>query len=377
MYADEIKPGNVLRPDKGREQLCFYWTLKELPSWFVSRDQGWFFFGCFPTSMIGNVAGGYSFLFSLMVECFFDLQQDKLNFGTGIPLSKTSGSFVFKPKFGFFLADAKALKQLWNLSGENGTKPCFCCANVVGRIEAEGLVNHEYLVHVSSCEQDRFQLHTPETGATMVRDLAALAGRPAEQKKLGQVCGLQYHENGALWHPRLQLNHISQTMYDWMHVLVTSSAVGQYQVNEFAKELKQSWHVSLEYLDHFAQTFQLPACYTALPKKFFRDRVCMEANSCIRCFGSEMLVAVRILVALVQTVLDPAGVLPEHCRCMKLLGDILDILSSSVASPARRAVALEEAVSAHRPLFAELYPDCRKPKFHWLHHVPAQVRKFD
>lgn len=40
MYADEIKPGNVLRPDKGREQLCFYWTLKELPSWFVSRDQG-------------------------------------------------------------------------------------------------------------------------------------------------------------------------------------------------------------------------------------------------------------------------------------------------------------------------------------------------
>ena len=35
-YGDEIKPGNVLRPDKGHEQLCFYWSLQELPRWLLN-----------------------------------------------------------------------------------------------------------------------------------------------------------------------------------------------------------------------------------------------------------------------------------------------------------------------------------------------------
>ena len=43
LYADEAKPGNVLRPDTGRAQLCIYWTLLELPGWFKSRDCGWWF----------------------------------------------------------------------------------------------------------------------------------------------------------------------------------------------------------------------------------------------------------------------------------------------------------------------------------------------
>ena len=31
IYADETRPGNVLRPDKGRALQCLYWTLAEFP----------------------------------------------------------------------------------------------------------------------------------------------------------------------------------------------------------------------------------------------------------------------------------------------------------------------------------------------------------
>ena len=37
LYFDEVKPGNVLRPDKGRSLQCVYWTLMDLPDWFRSR----------------------------------------------------------------------------------------------------------------------------------------------------------------------------------------------------------------------------------------------------------------------------------------------------------------------------------------------------
>ena len=30
-YQDEIKPGNILRPDAGRSLVCYYWSILEFP----------------------------------------------------------------------------------------------------------------------------------------------------------------------------------------------------------------------------------------------------------------------------------------------------------------------------------------------------------
>eukprot|EP00974_Lingulodinium_polyedra_P022899 2209521-Lingulodinium_polyedra.AAC.1 len=34
IYSDEVQPGNVLRPDKGRSFLAVYWGVTELPDFF-------------------------------------------------------------------------------------------------------------------------------------------------------------------------------------------------------------------------------------------------------------------------------------------------------------------------------------------------------
>ena len=43
LYGDGCTPGNPLRPDKGRKVFCVYWTLTCIPSWFRSRENGWFY----------------------------------------------------------------------------------------------------------------------------------------------------------------------------------------------------------------------------------------------------------------------------------------------------------------------------------------------
>ena len=239
-YLDECQPGNVLRPDKAREVACFYWTIKEKPSWFRSRNAGgWFFFGAFPTKWIHRVPGGFSYLFGRMLETFFEEQHGYLNFATGFPVSRSRGMAICKARMGFVVADAKALKQLWLLSGENGTKPCFQCRNVVGRMPRENLEGHRYLVHFTSSDKSRFQPHTTVTARCMVDKLASVAGNKKECKRLGQLYGLMYHPQGVLWHPRLgkSLSHVDHSAFDWMHIIVTSGAVGQYEVNSFCKEL--------------------------------------------------------------------------------------------------------------------------------------------
>ena len=71
IYMEEIKPGNVLRPDPSRQVACWYWTLMNLPSWFHARREGWFYFGCCPTKLLQKLVGGYSYRFNGKVVDFF------------------------------------------------------------------------------------------------------------------------------------------------------------------------------------------------------------------------------------------------------------------------------------------------------------------
>ena len=41
IYSDDVMPGNVLRPDKGRSFLALYWGIVELPDWWRSRGRFW------------------------------------------------------------------------------------------------------------------------------------------------------------------------------------------------------------------------------------------------------------------------------------------------------------------------------------------------
>ena len=146
-YMDEIKPGNVLRPDASRTISCWYFTLLDLPPWFQTHQEGWFFFGCFPTKYIQGPSD-YSHLFRLILEVFFS---GALSFDGGFPLKSSQGIFLFQARMGALMCDEKALCQLWGLRGASGTKPC-----VLGHMTPDQVEGHHWLVHYSCPDRHRF-----------------------------------------------------------------------------------------------------------------------------------------------------------------------------------------------------------------------------
>ena len=123
------------------------------------------------------------------------------------------------------------------------------------------------------------------------------------------------------------LSYVDQTAYDWMHVLAASSGVGQYEINEFVKQL-QAHGIGLAALDEFASSFIYPKSRQALPRTFFQDRINTKPDPCIKCFAGEVSSAVPIMRALIMQVRRPRAVLPEHCECMLHLCSMLEILST-------------------------------------------------
>ena len=374
VYMDEVTPGNVLRPDHGRSIAMWYWTLLDLPDWFMGRSYGWFYFAAFPVKQIGDIQDGYSYLFGRMMEIFLE-QEGPFNFTTGFPCNSSRGMFLCKGKFEALLSDEKAITALWSLRGASGTKPCCFCQNVLGHMAPDKVEDHAWLVHFSCSSSERFAKHTTRTFSDMREKLEAISGNKTACQKLGQVFGLTFKANGILWHPTLRQKvcPIQQTVYDWMHILVASGGVLQYECNEYVKVLKGQG-VQPEQLDAFAVHVCFPKKITKLPKKFFQERVNWEDNSILKSFAGEILVVVPTLVFFNEIVLKPLGILQDHRESLQLAADILDILSLGVESLQFQR-ELKRKITRHNDLFAQLYSGCVKPKFHWLFQMPEHIAK--
>ena len=124
-------------------------------------------------------------------------------------------------------------------------------------------------------------------------------------------------------------------MYDRMHVLVAAGGVAQYELNELAKQLKgagMAWST----IDTFGQVLRLPKRHGKLPAHFWQDRVNMDDSTPIKCFASEALVAAPTLTLFVSAVVQPLGLLPDHCLCTQYLGDIMDAKSAEKRKAGRQ-----------------------------------------
>lgn len=375
VYMDEIKPGNVLRPDPGQSVAMWYWTLNDLPDWYHARNEGWFYFAAFPVNLIGQVVGGYSYLFARAMDFFWE-KEEPFNFTSGFPCMSTRGTFLCQGKFGALLSDEKSITALWSLRGASGTKPCCFCQNVVGHMTRQQVQGHAWLIHYSCSSASKFAKHTSTTFREMRDRLEEVSGRKAECNKLGQAYGLVYKQMGILWHPTLRdlVCPVQQTFFDWMHILIASGGVAQYECNELLKMVKGQG-ISLEQVDVFASKVVFPKRHANLSKKFFQERVNFDDNTCLRCFAGELLSALPILVLFSDIILEPLGLLPEHRQCLQFLADILDILTQGPRA-LQLLPELASAIAGHNDLYFKLYPDCSKPKFHWLFHVPENLETF-
>ena len=60
LYADEVTPGNVLRPDAGRKFWAIYWTVCEFPEFFRRSEDSWFTVATIRSKFLETIPGGLS-----------------------------------------------------------------------------------------------------------------------------------------------------------------------------------------------------------------------------------------------------------------------------------------------------------------------------
>ena len=363
-YADETRPGNALRPDKGRSLQCLYWTLAEFPHWFRSRRCGWFVFATVLSKDVIAMPGGVSGLLRKMMHVFWSTSG--WNFHTvGIRLP---GEFLLRGSFMCMLGDEKAIKEMWGLKGASGTKPCCWCKNVVGRMHVDRM--DPYFVHHTW--GTRFDMHTPESWTDILTTLEhhVAYSNKGHVDNLCQVFGIGYNAETVSFDPHLRkfANPKTGTYWDWMHCIVGSGGVLQYEANALVYNLKQEG-ISPADLDGFASHVKWPRFVTGLTRDFFQGRFVDRADAHVHAFASEMFLVSDVLACFIVKVLKPGNLLPEHCQCFKLIRDVIDILRLGDEA-VQHVEPLRRIIAAHHSAFMRLYPECAKPKLHYLFHIP-------
>ena len=71
LYADEVRPGNALRPDEGRLYLGVYWSVMEFPEWFRASPKGWLPLCDLRSTALQQLEAGLSELMVSLLGVFF------------------------------------------------------------------------------------------------------------------------------------------------------------------------------------------------------------------------------------------------------------------------------------------------------------------
>ena len=132
-YLDLAMPGNNRRPDDGRASQCMYFTFLELPSWFISRRNGWIPFSYVRHRDQKQASLTDSMLVKYML-CIFDSDDSDSAFGKGFAVHGGDGSIQqVRAKAFLCVADWDQHAKKFTLKGPNGSVPCWCCRNAMGR----------------------------------------------------------------------------------------------------------------------------------------------------------------------------------------------------------------------------------------------------
>eukprot|EP00435_Cladocopium_sp_Y103_P032005 s3895_g8.t1 len=207
--------------------------------------------------------------------------------------------------------------------------------------------------------------------------IAASEEHPKRFDKLEKAYGLVFHPLGLPWCRDIAdiCNPITNNCWDWMHILMASGGVAQYEFNQYTRRLCKTTGMTLAALDGFAAQVQWPKKAASWPKNYFQKRVVNEDDAHVKAFASELFQYMEILNVLVHVLVWPGNILQQETACLESMMNIISLLSMQ-ENVLRHLPQLEHDIAKHHQLFLDLYPECNKPKTHWLRHVPPQLLKF-
>ena len=254
------------------------------------------------------------------------------------------------------------------VKGAGSAHPCAKCKAILGRLPPSNF-GDEYFQHYISADPSLWDQYTIEEFAAACAEVkTAWTESRARGEEVETSLGIS--RDACLTSP---LYRVPVSVYwDPMHCLWASGGLGQYEINQWLREVRRHG-VPWATLQGFVLQVKVPGptrCNVQLEQRYVGG-----PTFHLRGFAAEMLVIVPWLIAFGDMVLAPGGLMFAHMACLRLLYDIQVIIM--LGDAAHRIVGLlVQIVAAHHDLYLALYPRCMKPKLHFLRHLPGLIDYF-
>jgi hypothetical protein len=348
----------------------------ELPNWFLASLEGWATVMFVTTKTVKMIEGGLSAVMDALMSQLWSSESFNLEtLGVRLQSGTRSAERMFlKLSFGCFLGDERALKEIAQVKGSSGIKPCLVCCNVVSRVSPD-ILGFGFLVHVSECDPVRFSRWTPSTFREACEQVANSWATSSRAKALEQenICGILYEGgHGLLWGRNATRAAIPDGIYwDSMHCLWASGGIAQFELAGFLFALREAG-LPLSAVSEFKDTFRF-AGNKNLKHFHLADRMPLYPGQHLRGFASEMLMVLVVLLAFSRKVLRPANLLPDHCRCLELLQELRCIVMPLKVLP--DMIKARHVCQQHQVLCLRLYEGTSRPKLHYIWHVLDSIER--
>lgn len=375
-YGDEVVPGNVLRLDNRRKFFGLYITIREFGGALIKHETLWIALAMIRSSIAKQWPGGLSGWMSAIFHKWF-LDDKVRSDGILLDLDILGSRFVrVFLKLGNMVADGDAYRAIWSAKGASGKVPCLMCKNVIS-----DRTSSRYLVHLSCPFAERFDLMSNEEIWEKADKVSASreVSNKSTHEALQRTLGLTDNPDGVLWNKPLRqfVLPVDVITFDNMHCLV-SGGIAQNEVSLLLSCL-QSHGVTWKHLRTFVSSdwhmCSALGSHTMLKDCFAVPReTAFKKESGFKAMASEMLLVCPVLQYFLHKVVG-RNKMPEQidsfdqlCHVLRLVGHIK--LGCAAAGP------LADALRSHALAFAKAYPEAEfKPKNHYIHHVPGQVRR--
>ena len=365
VYIDEICPGNPLRPEKSRTLQCIYWAFIEWPQHVLQRMDTWPIFGVLRSKVASQLPGGISGLMIHVLRVFFSGDQSFFN---GVTVVHRDQTVLVTGIFGGFMADEKALKELFALKGSSGKKPCVACCNVV-RLKEFGAADEALgLVPLGCADPSKFVRQTKAGWLSIINHLQANwdTSTKARRERLETDLGINYDPDSLMYDGEMQamIDPVRHYHRDWMHTLASKGVIGTV-LAAVLHALIGAGH-TLADVTSYVTTFKLPATQGKVSAAWFSaDRI---AEDHTKGFAAETVTMLLLLHCFLIDVVQPAGVLSNYIECVTLLATIVGILRKGATTSVQYRDRLQTLITMHAEAFSRL-PTHAKPKFHQMFHL--------
>ncbi|CAE7232739.1 unnamed protein product [Symbiodinium sp. CCMP2592] len=383
LYSDEINPGNPLAIEQNRKFVCFYGSFLELGPILLAKEAAWLPLCCQRSVLVNSLPGGVSQLASCILKSIFRSSVcDPMHTGVVLKDAETGQLHRLRFRLGCFLQDGLAHKQLFSIKGDNGTRCCILCRNILAA-RAGDLDDLEDFVLSSDVFKEE-QL-VQNTDADFRRSVETMQSKKLEMtandfQLWQQATGISYHPEGLIFQDSLKdiVMPISQWLHDWMHCYFQKgiwNTVMHLTMAAIASELDVDFYAQCQ---QYFQAWTLPKARSeSLCGMFSAKR--KEANKAAGTFkatASEGLSLYSLFGFMLVQVVAP---LVKCSNVIKAYTGLVNVIELIQAIPLDKCNAdeLRYAISFFLDAcLAAGYRGFFHPKFHWQLHMPSQLARF-